>query len=182
MLLAKPAPGNLKTMVGLEARADLFAGAEKIGALLYELKGERATIDLRGETFYATRERPRAAGEFILAPLIRALRGQTLPPNPFVLTNASGDRLAFALNERKGVVIDAGGERFEFGRNPAVPHGNALTRDGGALLGSVRKESRLSPGLAADLPSEVPEWLQAFLFAIMYDGSLVSMAQVGGSN
>ena len=109
--------------------------------------------------------------------MIRAIRGEKLPPNPFALTDASGVQLASALKERRRIVIDAGDERFEFHRSPAFPR-----RNGGAPLGSVGKEGRFSAGLTADLPPEVPEWLQAFLFAIVYDESLVNNALVSASN
>jgi hypothetical protein len=143
MLIAKPGKGTFKTAVGLEARAELFADEEKIGSLFYELGAERATIDLRGETFFATRQRPRAGGEFILSPLIRLIRGEKLPPNPFILTDVSGRQLATALKGRGGTVIEAAGERFEVRRSSTIPHSNDLIREGVETpLGTVSKKGQ----------------------------------------
>ena len=115
--------------------------------------------------------------EMAASAAVRALRGGEKPrPNPVVLTDASGRPLARALEEKGGFGIEAGGERFAFSRRSLSSRRFDLIRKGGATpLGSAGQKSLFSTHLTADLPPEVPEWLQAFLLALLYDKTFVEL-------
>ena len=143
---------------------------------------ETATIEVRGAAYDAARERPRKDETAVRAAIRIARGGEKPPPNPIVLIDAAARPLARALEDGGGFAIGAGGHTFELRRRSPFSRRYDLsrTRDG-TRLGTVGQKSLFSTHLTSDLPSEVPEWLQAFLFVLLYDKTFVELDLLGGA-
>ena len=84
--------------------------------------------------------------------------------------------LAKALETGRGSAIAMGEDRFELRRHSVFSRRFDLYREGGSTpLGSVGQKSMFSTELTSDLPPEAPELLQAFLFALLFDMTFVSL-------
>jgi hypothetical protein len=169
MLVARPTRRVAKTLLRSDACADLFADEQKVGFLVYRSYATDATIELRGQTFRASRALSRIE-EMGFRGVMRFLRGEKAAPNPITLSDAVGRPIARAVDVGWLFVIDTDGERFEFRPRSLISRRFDLSREGGATpLGSVGPKSPISTNLIADLPPDVPELLQAFLFVLVYD-------------
>ena len=176
MLIARPAKRDAKTRFAADARVDYFRDGEPIGGLVYAIGPETATITLGGEVFRFARERPRKDEALTQAGIRVALGKVKPPPNPILLTDASGRMLAKALETGRGSAIAMGEDRFELRRHSVFSRRFDLYREGGSTpLGSVGQKSMFSTELTSDLPPEAPELLQAFLFALLFDMTFVSL-------
>jgi hypothetical protein len=181
VLIARPAKRDAATRFARDARVDLIEDGQAVGALVYEIGPETTTITLRGETFRAARECPRKDELLYQAGMRLALGGEKPAPNPILLIDASGRMLAKALEAGGRTAIAKGDDRFELRRRSVFSRRFDLYRDGNsAPLGSAGQGSFFSTSLTCDLKPEVPELLQAFLFALLFDMTFVGLDRSSG--
>ncbi len=176
MLIARGARRDAKSRFARDARVDLIEDGEAIGAIVYAIGSETATIIVRGAAYRAEPERPRKDEALYRVAIRLARGGKPPPPNPILLTDASGRGLAEALDAGKGTRIRMGGETFRFRRRSLISRRFDLSREGSsAPLGSAGQKSLFSTVLTSDLPPEVPTLMQAFLFALLFDMTFVAL-------
>ena len=176
MLIARATKRDGKTRFARDARVDLIEDGEAIGAIVYAIGPETATITLRGETYRSGRAKPRRDSVLFRAAVWLARGGEAPPPNPILLTDAAGRSLAEALESNRGALIRMGDQKFEFRRRSPFSRRYDLYREGiSGALGSSGQKSLFSTVLTSDLAPEVPALLQAFLFALLLDITFVAL-------
>ncbi|MGD0641923.1 MAG: hypothetical protein ABSC22_14345 [Roseiarcus sp.] len=180
MLEARPAKRDATNRFSRDARWGIFEADAPIGALVYDIKSESATMNVRGQAFTAARERKRqdeALGRMVL----RILSGRAKPPpNPVLLKDASGAVLA--RSERKGdasLLVRRGDEAFELRRRSAFSRPHYLYRQGQSqALGMVGSKKIFTTRICIDLPSEFDEPFQVFMLALLTDLGFVRRADM----
>jgi len=177
MLIGRPYKRTLADQFKHDARLDLFDGEEAVGGLVYAVRAETASIELKGETYTAARARPRMEGKAAYQALIRLARGaEKPPPNPIRLANAAGVALGSADGKRSPSDIAFGEASYALRRRSMFSRRYDLHPVGAAApLGSVGPPRMLSTSLTADFPPDVPMLLQAFLFALMLDMTFAAL-------
>jgi hypothetical protein len=177
MLEARPAKRDATNRFRRDVRYDIYDAQAKIGALVYDIKSERATLDVRGQSFTAARERKRQEGVLHQAALRKLSRGETLPANPVVLKDAGGAVLAQA--ETKGAagwLIARGDEGFEMRRRSAFSRLYDFYRQGqGQALGAIGPRNFFATRLHVDLPGEFDPPFQVFTIALHTDLTFVAL-------
>jgi hypothetical protein len=175
MLEARPGKRDATNRFKNDVRYDIYDAEAKIGALVYDVKSESATLDVRGQAFSAARERKRrreVPWQFVW----RKLSGGQKPPvNPVLLKDASGAVLAQAeSNGAAGWLVARGDEAFELRRRSLVSGLYDLDRQGQSqALGAVGEGAFRAP-LQVDLPNEFDELFQVFVIALYKDLRVVA--------
>ncbi len=90
MLIGRVAKRDKKAQFAVDARLDIVEDGETIGGVVYAVRAEMATIALGGESWRAARARPRRDEALWRAAIRLATGGEKPPPNPILLTDASG--------------------------------------------------------------------------------------------
>ena len=177
MLEARPAKRDATNRFSRDVRYAVYEADAAIGALVYDIKSESATLDVRGQAFAAARERKRQDEVLYQAALRKLSGGEKPPANPVVLKDADGAVLAQA--ESKGVAgwrIARGEEAFELRRRSAFSRLYDLYSQGRVeALGSVGQRKLFTTRLHVDLPSEFDTPFQIFMLALLTDLTFVSL-------
>ncbi|HYA72651.1 MAG TPA: hypothetical protein VEF36_05800 [Roseiarcus sp.] len=176
MLEARPSKRGAAHRFSRDVRFDVFEADAKIGALVYDIKSESATFDVRGEAFAAARERKRR-DERLYEAAWRKVSGSDKPPaNPMLLKDAGGAVLAQADAKGAGWLIARGSEVLELRRRSVFSRLHDLYRGGGGqALGWVGQRKFFTTRLHVDLPSEFDAPFQIFTLALALDLTFVSL-------
>ena len=183
MLEARPVKRDATNRFKRDVRYDIYDAEAKIGALVYDIKSESATLDVRGQAFTAARERKRqheVPWQFVL----RKLSGRDKPSvNPVLLKDASGAVLARAeSNGAGGWLVARGDQAFELRRRSLLSGLFDLYRQGQSrALGAVGEGALLKAPLQVDLPNEFDELFQVFAIALYTDSIAVAANDDGGA-
>jgi hypothetical protein len=178
MLEARPAKRDATNRFSRDVRYDVFEADAKVGALVYDIKSESGTLNVRGQAFTAARERKRQ-DELLHQAALRALSGGEKPPtNPVLLKDAGGAVLAQAQSKgAAGWLIARGDEAFELRRRSAFSRLYDFYRQGqGQALGSVGPRKFFTTRFHVDLPSEFDAPFQVFTIALHTDLTFVALA------
>jgi hypothetical protein len=173
MFTTRPSKRDKVGFFNTDSMYDVMDGETQIGALVYQRKHRRSTIDLGGKTYTVERlsDRPDEQGYQIV---LRAVTGGEKPRvNPFLLKDADGQALAQAEPLKNDFVVTRGGESFSF-RKVKRPY--QLFRDGSdQSLGSVGQARFFTSTLHMDLPAEFDPPFQVFLLALLVDKTIQSL-------
>ena len=177
MLEARPAKRDAANRFSRDVRYDVYEADAAIGALVYDIKSESGTLNVRGQAFTAARERKRQ-DELLYQAALRKLSGGEKPPtNPVLLKDAGGAVLAQAESKgAAGWLIARGDEAFELRRRSAFSRLYDLYRQGqGQALGSVGPRKFFTTRFHVDLPSEFDAPFQVFTIALHTDLTFVAL-------
>jgi hypothetical protein len=176
MLEARPAKRAAEHRLARDARMDVFEADAAIGGLVYDIKSESATFDVRGDRFTCARARPRQDERLYQAAARKFAGGAKLPANPVVLKDAHEAILAQAEANGAGWLIARGGESLELRRRSAFSRIYDFYRQGqGAALGWVGQKRFFTTRLHVDLPREFTSPFQIFIFVLLLDRTFVSL-------
>ena len=179
MLAARPTKRDATNRFSRDVRYDIDEAEAAIGALVYDIKSESATLTVRGQAFTAARERARRDEALCQAALRKLSGGEKPPANPVALREAGGAVLARAESKgAAGRLIARGEEAFELRRRSALSRLYDLYRQGqGEALGSAGPRKFFAARLHADLPSEFDAPFQVFAVALHTDLTFVELAK-----
>jgi hypothetical protein len=180
MLEARPTRRDATNRFTRDARYDIYEADAAIGALVYDIKSEGATLNVRGEAFTVARERKRQ-DEVLDQTAIRKLSGDEKPPaNPVLMKDAGGAVLARAESKGPaGWLVARGDEAFELRRRSAFSRLYDLYRQGqGQALGSVGPRKFFTTRFHVDLPSEFDAPFQVFTIALHTDLTFVELSKM----
>ncbi len=179
MLEARSAKRDATNRFGRDVRYDIYEADAQIGALVYDIKSESGTLNVRGQAFIAARERKRQDEVLFQVGLRKLSGGEKPPPNPVLLKDAGGDVLARAESKgAAGWLIVRDGEPFELRRRSAFSRLYDLYRQGhGQALGSVGPRKFFTTRFHVDLPSEFDAPFQVFTIALHTDLTFVALAR-----
>jgi hypothetical protein len=184
MLEARPGKRDEAHRFSRDVRFDVFEADAAIGGLVFDIKSESATLQVRGETFAAARARKRQDERLDQAVRRKLSGGEKPPANPVLLKDAGGAILAQAEIGAGGWIIARGGETLELRRRWAFSRLYDLYRQGWSqALGSVGQRKFFTTRLHVDLPSEFDAPFQIFTLALLLDltfDALGSMSALNG--
>jgi hypothetical protein len=180
VLEARPAKRDAANRFSRDVRYEIYEADAPIGALVYDIKSERATLTIRGRPFTAARERPRQ-DEAVYRAAMRKLSGAEKPPNdPMLLKDADG--AVIAQGESKGTagwLIARGEERFDMRRRSAFSRLYDLYREGQSrALGAIGPKAFFTTRFHVDLPDEFDALFQAFTIALHTDLTFVALSRM----
>ncbi len=183
MLEARPSKRDQAHRFTRDARFDIFEGETAIGALVYDIKAEVATLTVRGEDFDATRERKRQDERLYQAAVRKLSGGEKPAANAILLKDAAGAILAKAETNPAGWLIRRGDEAIELRRRSAFSRIYDLYRHSqGQALGWVGQRKFFTTRLHVDLPSEFDATFQIFMLALLLDLTFVSLDRISETN
>lgn len=177
MLEARSAKRDATDRFSRDVRYDVYEADAKIGALVYEIKSESATLNVRGQAFTAARARKRQDEALYRAALRKLAGGEKPPTNPVLLKDGGGAVLQQAESKgAAGWLIARGDEGLELRRRSAFSRLYDLYRRGqGQALGSVGPRKFFTTRIHVDLPNEFDEPFQVFTIALHTDLTFVAL-------